>query len=138
MFERLSQKSVSLNPLVWHSNSYLTFNHSHGMQMTLGWHTNGISVKKFELFRSMKLKLEQEYSHLKLWSMCNMLVIFILLCFLLILLVSILFSVSNCFVCYFRLLKFTLGGKRLNIAYVSGSIQQERLSIGLEVGRIYF
>ena len=29
--ERLSQKSISLNPFAWHSNSYMTFNHSHGM-----------------------------------------------------------------------------------------------------------
>ena len=40
--ERLSQKSVSLNPFVWHSNSYLMFNHSHGMYMALEWHTNGV------------------------------------------------------------------------------------------------
>ena len=33
--ERLSQKSVSLNPFAWHLNSYLTFNHSHGMYMAL-------------------------------------------------------------------------------------------------------
>ena len=30
-FEWLSQESVSLNPSAWHLNSYLTFNHSHGM-----------------------------------------------------------------------------------------------------------
>ena len=34
-FEWLSLESVSLNPFAWHSNSYLTFNHSHGMCMTL-------------------------------------------------------------------------------------------------------
>ena len=27
-FESLSQESVSVNPFAWHSNSYLTFNHS--------------------------------------------------------------------------------------------------------------
>ena len=30
-FEWLSQESVSLNAFAWHPNSYLTFNHSHGM-----------------------------------------------------------------------------------------------------------
>ena len=29
--EWLSQESVSLNPFAWHSNSHLTFNHSHGI-----------------------------------------------------------------------------------------------------------
>ena len=63
---------------------------------------------------------------------------FILLCSLLILLVSILRSHSNRFVCYFRLLKFTMGKIRLHIVYICDSIQQERLPISLEVGRIYF
>ena len=63
---------------------------------------------------------------------------FILLCFLLILLVSISFSVSNGFVCYFRLSKFTLRKNRLNTVYASDSIQQEGLLISLDVGRIYF
>ena len=58
---------------------------------------------------------------------------FILFCFLLILLVSILFSVSNSFVCYFRFLKFTLGKNRLNTVYVSHNIQQEQLPVSLEV-----
>ena len=58
--------------------------------------------------------------------------------FLLFLLVSILFSVSNRFVWYFRLLKFTLRKKRLNTVYASDSIQQERLPVSLEVGRIKF
>ena len=57
---------------------------------------------------------------------------------LLILLVSILLSDSNRFVCCFRLLKFTLRKNRLNTVYTSDNIQQERLSISLEVGRIYF
>ena len=43
--ERLSQESVSLNPFAWQSNSYLTFDHSHGMYMTLEWQANGISGK---------------------------------------------------------------------------------------------
>ena len=30
-FESLSQESVSVNRFAWHSNSYLTFNHSYGM-----------------------------------------------------------------------------------------------------------
>ena len=44
-FEWLNQESFSLNPLAWHSNSYLTFNHSHDMLITLEWHANGISSK---------------------------------------------------------------------------------------------
>ena len=68
--------------------------------------------------------------------MCN--VRFILLCFLLILLVSMLLSVSNCFACYFRMLKFELRKNRLNIVCASDSIQQEILPVSLEVGRIYF
>ena len=58
--------------------------------------------------------------------------------FLLILLVSILFSASNRFVCYFRLFKFALRKNRLNTVYVGDSIQQERLPVSFEVGRIYF
>ena len=57
---------------------------------------------------------------------------------LLVLLVSILHSLGNGFVCYFRSLKFTLGKNRLDIIYVSDSIQQERLSNEFEVGKIYF
>ena len=59
-------------------------------------------------------------------------------CFLLILLVSILFSASNRFDCYFRLLKFTLRKNRLNTVYARDSIQQERLPVSLEVGKTYF
>ena len=44
-FEWLSQKSISLNLFAWHSNSCSTFNHSHGMQMTLEWYANGIGGK---------------------------------------------------------------------------------------------
>ena len=57
--------------------------------------------------------------------------------FLLILLVSILFSVVIIF-CYFRLLKFTVRQNRLITVYASDIIQQERLSVSLEVGRTYF
>ena len=59
-------------------------------------------------------------------------------CFLLILLVSILFSASNRFDCYFRLLKFALSKNRLNTVYALDSIQQERLPVSLEVGKTYF
>ena len=87
----------------------------------------------------VKLKLEEEYSHVKLWSMCNIMYVrFILLWFLLILLVLMLFNVSICFVSYFRWLKFTLRKDRLNTVYASNSIQQERLPVSLEVGRIFF
>ena len=48
--EQLSQESVSLNPLAWHSNSYLTFSHSCGMYMTLECNANGISGKKSNCF----------------------------------------------------------------------------------------
>ena len=51
-FERLSQKIDSLDPFAWHSNSILTFNHSHGMYMASEWHNNSKSGKKFELFHS--------------------------------------------------------------------------------------
>ena len=57
--------------------------------------------------------------------------------FVLILLCSILFSVNNRFVCYFRLLKFTLQKSRLNMVYVS-DIQQDRLLVSLGFVRIYF
>ena len=62
---------------------------------------------------------------------------YFILFFLLILFVSILFSVSNLCVCYFRLLKFTQRKNRLNTVYTGDSIQQERLSFSLEVDRIY-
>ena len=48
--------------------------------------------------------------------------------FLLVLLVSILFSVVIVF-CYFRLLKFTMKKNRLNTVYASDIIQQERLPV---------
>ena len=84
----------------------------------------------------MKLKVEEEYSYLKLFF-------FIFFCFfffffLIILLVSILFSASNRFDCYFRLLNFTLRKNRLNTVYASDGIQQERLPVSLKVVRIYF
>ena len=47
-----------------------------------------------------------------------------------------LFNVIIRFVCYFRLLKFTLRKNKLNIVCASDSIQQERLPVSLEVGRI--
>ena len=61
----------------------------------------------------------------------------LILRFLLILLVSILFSVVIVF-CYFRLLKFTMRKNRLNTVYAGDIIQQEGLPVSLEVGRIYF
>ena len=82
----------------------------------------------------MKLKVEKEYSYLKLFF-------FIFLCFfffLIILLVWLLFSASNRFDCYFRLLNFTLRKNRLNTVYASDGIQQERLPVSLKVVRIYF
>ena len=58
--------------------------------------------------------------------------------FLLILVVSLLFSVSSRFFCDLRLLKFTMRKKRLNTVCASDSIHQKRLPVSLEVGRIYF
>ena len=50
-------------------------------------------------------------------------------------------SVTNRFVCYLRLLRFTLRKKNEYTVYASDSIQQERLPerlpVSLEVGRIY-
>ena len=43
--ERVIQQNVSVNPVAWHSNSYVTFNHSHGKYMKLEWHATGISWK---------------------------------------------------------------------------------------------
>ena len=40
--------------------------------------------------------------------------------------------------CDFRLLKFPMRKYRLNIVCASDSMQQERLPVKLEVGRIYF
>ena len=52
--------------------------------------------------------------------------------FLLVLLVSILFSVVIVF-CYFRLLKLTMKKSRLNTVYASDITQQERLPVSPEV-----
>ena len=52
--------------------------------------------------------------------------------FLLILLVSILFSVSSRF-CDFSLLQFTMRKNILNTVWGSDSVQQERLSVNIEV-----
>ena len=79
------------------------------MCMTLEWHAKGQRHKqensnypkgfvKTATYISrywkltMKLKLEEEYSHLRIWSMCNMSWVRYVLRFLLISLVSILFS----------------------------------------------
>ena len=56
------------------------------------------------------------------------------LCFFLILLVSILFIVSN----RFLLLQIDEVYNEKNTVYTSDSTQQERLPISLKVGRIYF
>ena len=88
------------------------------------------------------LKADDEIKVRRIFKFKNLIYVievrFILLCFLLILLVLILFSVSKRFVCYFRLLKFPLRKNRLNAVYASDSIQQERLLVSLEVGRIKF
>ena len=47
-------------------------------------------------------------------------------------------SVIFLFVTLRLLLKFTMRKNRLNTVYASDSIQQERLPVSLEVGRIYF
>ena len=86
----------------------------------------------------MKLKLQEEYSLLNLNLCVTYHMSYIFLCLLLILLVSILFSASNQFVYYFRLLKFTLTKNRLNTIYGGDNIQQERLAVSLEIGRRYF
>ena len=57
--------------------------------------------------------------------------------FLLILLVLILFIVSNRFL-LLQMMKFTMRKNRLNTVYASYSIQQERLPVSLKVGGIYF
>ena len=70
-FEWLNQKTVPLNPFARHSNSYLTFNHSHGMCMTLEWHPNGIRGKNSNCPNRNVLWKLLHTSHLKLWPMCN-------------------------------------------------------------------
>ena len=57
--------------------------------------------------------------------------------FLLILLVSVLFSVSNRFLLLQTIEVFNRKNK-LSTVYASDIIQQERLPVSLEVGRIYF
>ena len=53
--EQLSQKIVSLNPFVWHSNSYVMFNLSHGMYMGLEYHTNKRSRKNLNYSIATKI-----------------------------------------------------------------------------------
>ena len=77
-FEWLSQESVSFNLFAWHSNSYLTFRmtwmtckrisrkHSNCIICCKNYY---IRFSKFEV--KVKLKFEEQYSHQKLWSMCN-------------------------------------------------------------------
>ena len=55
--------------------------------------------------------------------------------FLLILLVLILFIVSNRFFCHFKLMKFTMRKNSLKTVYANDSIQQERFPVSLKVGR---
>ena len=87
----------------------------------------------------IKLKLEKEYSNLKLWSVCNIQYELNSFYFVFVNFASFdLFNVIIGLVCYFRLLKFTLRKNKLNIVYASDSIQQERLPVSLEVGRIPF
>ena len=63
-----------------------------------------------------------------------------ILCFLLFLLASILFSVSNHFFFFLllQIVEVTMGKNRLNTVHATNSIQQERLPVSLEVGRMYF
>ena len=154
--EWLSQESVFLNWCAWHSNSYLTFNHSYGMYMTLEQHVNVISENKNRIVpfeRCCKdcyinfsaLKADDEIKVRRIFTFKTLIYVqhimrvsFVLLCFLLILLVSILFSVSCRSFCYFRLLKLTMRKNRWNTVYASDSIQQKRLPVSLEVGIIYF
>ena len=89
--------------------------------MALGWHYKNCYINFSVLIADDEIKVRR---------------IFLLVS--IILLVSILFSFSNSSVCYFRLFNFTLRKNRLNTVYASDSIQQERLSVSLEVGRIYF
>ena len=69
----------------------------------------------------MKFKLEEEYSHLKLWSMQHIMGVRFILHFLLILLV-LLFSVSNCFL-LIQIVEVYNGENRLNTVYTSDHIQ---------------
>ena len=82
--EWLSQKSFSLSPFVWYSNSYLMFNLSHGMYMALECHTNGRSKKNSNCFIAKKIatlittlkaddkiKIGRRIFTFKIWSMCN-------------------------------------------------------------------
>ena len=41
--EQLIQQGVSLSLFLWHLDSYLTFDHLHGMYMGLEWHTNVVT-----------------------------------------------------------------------------------------------
>ena len=87
----------------------------------------------------MKLKLEEEYSHLKIWSMSNVSCEWdSFYCFLLILLVSILFSVSNLFFLTSDYWSLQWGKTDWIQFAASDSTQQERLLVSLVVGRIYF
>ena len=68
MLEWLSQDSISLNPFVWHSNSYLKFNLSHGMHIALEYHTNERNRKNLNYSIATEitaliatLKAEEEY-----------------------------------------------------------------------------
>ena len=45
VLERLRQIFLSLNLFVWFSNTYLMFDQSHGIRMTLECHTNEIFGK---------------------------------------------------------------------------------------------
>ena len=76
-----------------------------------------------------KLKLEEEYSHFKLFMRVRF-----ILRLLLILLVSILFSVAVIFL-WLQIVEVYNEEKQFA---ASDSIQQERLPVSLEVGRIYF
>ena len=76
----------------------------------------------------MKLKLEEEYSLLKLWFMCNIWELDSFYVFLLILLVLILLSVSSHFL-WLQIVEVTLTKNRLNTVSASDSIQQDRLPV---------
>ena len=84
----------------------------------------------------MKLKFEEQYSHSKLWSMCNIWELDLFYVFVNSL-VSILLSVSSRF--FVTLDCWSLQwGKTDWIVCANDSIQQERLFVSLGVGRIYF
>ena len=138
----LSIRLHGIETLIWHLTIRMACKWPlNGMRTHKQKHSNCIICCKNCYISFSVLKADDEIKVRRRIFTLNTLIyvqhIMRILRFSLILLVSILFIVSNRFL-LFRLMKFTMRKNRLNTVYASDNIQHKRLPVSLKVGRIYF